>query len=49
MEQSECKYNMDVWKTFVLKELYKLNEASLIDTIWNNLKVHQQISTSDRK
>lgn len=49
MEQSECKYNMDVWKTFVLKELCKLNEASLIDTIWDNLKVYQQISTSDRK
>ena len=49
MEQSECKYNLDKWKTFVLKELCNLNEASLIDTIWNRLKVNQQIPESDRK
>lgn len=49
MEQSECKYNLDEWKTFVLRELCNLNEASLIDTIWNRLKVNQQISESDWK
>ena len=49
MEQSECKYNLDKWKTFVLKELCNLKEASLIDTIWNRLKVNQQIPESDRK
>ena len=49
MEQSECNYNLDEWKTFVLKELCNLNEASLIDTIWNRLKVSLHVSESDRK
>ena len=49
MEQSECNYNLNEWKTFVLKELCNLNEASLIDTIWNRLKVNQQVPESDRK
>lgn len=49
MEQSECNYNLNEWKTFVLKELCNLNEASLIDTIWNRLKVNQQVPESDWK
>lgn len=49
MEQSECNYDLDDWKTFVLTELCKLNEASLIDTIWNRLKVKKNISVSNRK
>ena len=49
MEQSECKYNLDEWKTFVLRELCNLNEASFVDTIWDRLKVNQQISESDWK
>lgn len=49
MEQSECNYNLNEWKTYVLKELCNLNEASLIDTIWNRLKVNQQVPESDRK
>lgn len=49
MEKSECNYNLNEWKTFVLKELCNLNEASLIDTIWNRLKVNQKVPESDRK
>ena len=49
MEQPECKYDLNEWKTFVLKELCNLNEASLIDTIWNRLKVRLQVSESDWK
>lgn len=49
MEQSEYKYILDEWKTFVLKELCILNEASFIDTIWSRLKVNQQIPESDGK
>ncbi len=49
MEQSEYNYNLDEWKTFVLNELCNLNEASLIDTIWNRLKVNLQVSESDWK
>lgn len=49
MNQTECNYNLDEWKTFILKELCKLNEASLINTIWNRLKVSTNISESDPK
>ena len=49
MEQSESKYNLDEWKTFVLKELCNLNDASLIDAIWERLKINQQLSESDWK
>lgn len=49
MEKSECNYNLNEWKTFVLKELCNLNEASLIDTIWDRLKVNQKVPESDRK
>ena len=49
MDNNECKYNLDEWKTFVLRELCNLNEASFIDTIWNRLKVNQQISEPDWK
>lgn len=49
MNNIECKYNLDKWKTFVLKELCNLNEASFIDTIWNRLKVNQQILEPDWK
>lgn len=49
MEQSESKYNLNDWKTFVLKELCNLNEASLIDIIWNRLKVNKKVPESDRK
>lgn len=49
MDKDECKYNLDEWKTFVLQELCNLNEASLIETIWNRLKVSLQIPESDRK
>ncbi len=49
MEKTECNYNLNEWKTFVLKELCNLNEASLIDTIWNRLKVNQKVPESDRK
>lgn len=49
MEQSEYKYDLDEWKTYVLKELCNLNEASLIDTIWNRLKVSLQVSEEDWK
>lgn len=49
MEKSECNYNLNEWKTFVLKELCNLNEASLIDTIWNRLKMNQKVPESDRK
>lgn len=49
MDNNESQYNLDVWKTFVLKELCNLNEASLIDTIWNRLKVNQKLPESDRK
>lgn len=49
MEQHECKYDLNEWKTFVLKELCNLNDASLIDTIWNRLKVGLQVSESDWK
>lgn len=47
MEQHKCKYDLNEWKTFVLKELCNLNDASLIDTIWNRLKVGLQVSESD--
>lgn len=40
MEQPEFNYNLNEWKTIVLNELCNLNEASLIDTIWNRLKVN---------
>ena len=49
MEKSECNYNLDEWKTFVLTELCNLNDESLIDTIWNRLKVTKNISGIDRK
>lgn len=49
MDNIECKYNLDEWKTFVLKELCNLNEASFIDTIWNRLKMNQQILEPDWK
>lgn len=49
MKQSECIYKLDEWKTFVLKELCDLNEASLIDTIWGRLKVNFHIPDSDSK
>ena len=49
MDNNESKYNLDEWKTFVLKELCNLNEASFIDTIWNRLKVNLQIPESDLK
>lgn len=49
MDNNECEYNLDEWKTFVLRELCNLNEASLIDTIWNRLKKNQQIPESDWK
>lgn len=49
MDNNECKYNLDEWKTFVLRELCNLNDASFIDTIWNRLMVNQQISEPDWK
>ena len=49
MDNIGCKFNLDEWKTFVLKELCNLNEASLIDTIWSRLKENQQISEPDWK
>lgn len=49
MDNNESQYNLDVWKAFVLKELCNLNEASLIDTIWNRLKVNQKLPESDWK
>lgn len=49
MDNNECKYNLDEWKTFVLRELFNLNDASFIDTIWNRLMVNQQISEPDWK
>ena len=49
MDKNECKYNLDEWKTFVLKELCNLNDASFIDNIWDRLKVNQQIDESDWK
>lgn len=48
MGQSECKYNLDEWKTYVLKELYNLNDASFIDTIWNHLKEDMQIPDDNK-
>ena len=49
MNEKEYHYNLDEWKTFVLQDLCNLNEASLIDTIWNHLKSYFQISDSDPK
>ena len=49
MDRNECNSNLDEWKTFVLRELCNLNDASLIDTIWNRLKVNEQISDPDWK
>lgn len=49
MDKNECKYNLDEWKTFVLKELCSLNDASLISAIWDRLKENQQISESGWK
>lgn len=49
MEKLECNYNIDDWKTFTLEELCRLNEASMIDTIWERLKINKQIPKSDRK
>lgn len=49
MDSNECNYNLDDWKTFVLKELCNLNEASFVDTIWDNLIVKLHISGSDWK
>lgn len=49
MDKSECKCNLDDWKTFVLRELCNLNDASLIETIWGLLKNNFSISESGSK
>ena len=49
MDKSEYKYNLDDWKTFILRELCKQNDASLINTIWGRLKEAMSVSESDSK
>lgn len=49
MDKSEYKYNLDDWKTFILRELCKQNDASLINTICGRLKEAMSVSESDPK
>ena len=43
------KYDLDNWRTFVLREIIKMGEGSFTDYLWQRIKVHFTLTDDTQK